>query len=99
MVTIGKKGDVTGKQKALKESQSYPTNLGNLWSTQSYQTGTCCSLFAVFVFTVFAVEEAPAGGDLEVSNKAKRAKSGDLEVSNKAKRAKSHTSGWKRPVV
>ena len=33
LVKIGKKGDVTGKQKALKESQSR-----NLWSTPSYQT-------------------------------------------------------------
>ena len=100
MVTIGKKGDVTGKQKALKESQSYPTKLGEFvvhTVLSDQEPAVPCSLSS---FSLSSQWKKPqAGGDLEVSNKAKRAKSGDLEVSNKAKRAKSHTSGWKRPVV
>ena len=88
MVSVGRKGDINGNLKALKESQSYPPKLGefvvNKWMEETADPVHCGSVRFPVPSSSW---KRPAAGDTDVPTK--KAKTG----------AQSSSSSWKRPTA
>lgn len=89
LVTVGKKGDVTGKQKALKESQAYPMKLGE-HVVHTYLNAVDCA----------GGSSTVGSSQLGAASSWKRPAAAQ-ELDQQAtdpKRIKTHSMSWKRPA-